>query len=156
MKWGIVMVLGKNKKKKQRVLKLNLDRTFEETKIERDGGKLKDGNNTINFEPSAVFDEKKKRHWWQSKRKLVLYVENTTKALKFKDVPNTEGKAKLAMDDFNPFWTMKEAKEFVERQVAEAIKERKPMTMWQFIAFIALLVIILGVVVVGFSNMGAL
>ena len=156
-------MLGKKKQKKQRVLKLGLDRTFEEIKLNREAGQIKDGEGTVMFEPAAVFDERNKRRF-RKKRKLVIYVEGTTEALKFKPITDAEGKPeldaqgnpKLGMDDFNPFWTVRQSKEFVARQVADTLEQHKPMTWTQFILFFALLAIILGVVVTGFSNMGAL
>jgi hypothetical protein len=43
---------------KQRAIKLNLNRTFTEKEFEQsDAMHIKDGNNTVTFEPACVFDE---------------------------------------------------------------------------------------------------
>lgn len=149
---------GKNKKEKQRVLVLNLDRTFEEKTLPREGGQIEDKQGAkVNFSPDCVFDEKDKKRL-RKKRKLVLFVEGTTQALKFKETkdPTDPENPKLQLDDLNPFWTVRQAKEFVDKQITESLEQHKPMTWLQYIIMLAVMVIILGVVVMGFSNMGAL
>jgi hypothetical protein len=151
------MKLLKKKKKKQRVIRLNLDRTLTHMNLTSPAaGKVKDPDTKqlVNFSPECIFEDTKKKRFTKTKR-FIMYVEGTTQALKFKEVPDPDpDKPKLAMNDFNPFWTIREAKEFVDKQVSLAIENMKPMTMWQFAFVIILLIAILGAVVFGFNNIG--
>lgn len=146
---------AKRKQKKQRAIRLNLDGTFDEKKFKRDGGKLQDGSNEVLFQPACVFTENKKRGALRGKRKLLLFVEGTRQALKFQAVKDKAGKVKLVMKDPLPFWTMGEAAEFVDKKVTESLMRHKPMTWAQFIILLVPIIILLFVVFMGFSNMGA-
>lgn len=148
------MLKKKTKIHKQEVIQLNLDNTCDFLKLNRDGGKLKDGTTTtVDAPPMCTFTENK-GHFWRRPRKIVLYVQGTTKALKFKAV-NVDDKTKLEMDDMNPYWTQKEAREFVAKEVAEARKKHKPMTWGQFILLAIPVVVILVLVLKVALQVGA-
>lgn len=147
----------KKQKKKQRVIKLNLDNTFEEKVLTRQGGKIDDGGGTVIFTPRNVFIEKKKRGFFKKQRRLVIYAEGTRNALKFKEVEKLpDGKSKLEMDDLNPFWTQGEAAEFVHKETADSLKSHKPLTWSQFIIILIPTIICLGLLFKIGSHIGAI
>lgn len=136
--------MGKQKiKTKQKCIRLNLDRTFDEVSLPREGGMIHDGEDRILMQPAAVFTERKGR-LLRGKRHIILFVKGTSEALKFKEVVTEKG-TEISMDDPNPFWTMKDSARFVEKKIAESLKENKPMTWLQFI----LLLIPLGITCFG-------
>lgn len=121
---------------KQKVIEIYLDRTFEEKKVEFDRNKLKPRKkDEVFFEPASVFTERK--HGFLSKlkgsRNLVFYVNGALNALKFAE----------KTDAMEPFWTKKEAKEFVDKETAKSLTKFKPLTIWEFIIILAILIIIL-------------
>jgi hypothetical protein len=125
----------KKNKQKQRVIRLNLDNTFIEKTVKRDGAFMHDGQNKIMMQPACVFFEKKRVGLFKKPRRIVLYVEGARNALKFKSI--TEGKESTnSLDDPMPFWTQREAKEFVAKETQESLKKHKPLTWSQFIIFL--------------------
>jgi len=128
---------------KQRAIKLNLNRTFEEKKFGCDRNIVKDGDNTVIFEPACVFSEKKTKflgfipRFWRGARNLVLFVDGAVNALKFGEVT----------EEMNPFWTQKEEKKLVKNEMKKSLTKHKPMTWMQFIillipiGFIAILLL---------------
>lgn len=114
---------------KQRAIKLNLNRTFEEKKFGCDRNIVKDGNNNVTFEPSCVFSEKKRKlfglipRFWKGSRNLILFVDGAVNALKFGEVK----------EEMNPFWTQKEERELVKREMKKSLAKHKPMSWMQFI-----------------------
>lgn len=151
----------KRQKIKQRVIKLNLDNTFDETTLTREGGKITDNGGTVIFTPRHVFVERKKRPL-KARRRIVIFAEGTREPLKFKEVelPKGEvdetGKPKLKMDDINPYWTQGEAKEFVNKETADSLKKHKPMTWAQFIILLIPIVVCLLILLKIASQVGAL
>ena len=109
---------------KQRAIKLNLDRTFEEKSFKRDRNIIKDGKNTINFEPMCVFSEKKSRwRFWRGARHIIVFVDGAVKALRFGKVT----------EEMKPFWTQEEEKKLIKREMKKSLAEHKPMSWMQFI-----------------------
>lgn len=114
---------------KQRAIKLNLNRTFEEKKFGCDRNIVKDGKNNIMFEPACVFSEKKRKlfgvipRFWKGARHLILFVDGAVKALKFAEVT----------ENMNPFWTQEEEEKLIEREMKKSLAKHKPMTWAQFI-----------------------
>ena len=114
---------------KQRAIKLNLNRTFEEKSFGCDRNIVKDGGNTVTFEPASVFSEKKSKflgfipRFWKGARHLILFVDGSVNALKFGEVT----------DEMNPFWTQKEEKKLVKREMKKGLASHKPMSWAQFI-----------------------
>lgn len=145
-------------KKKTRVLKLYLDKTFEECKKPYEVGKIKDDKNEIFFSPECVFIERKRQNPLKAKRKIILYVEGTRKALRFKETPDPEDlmKKQKVLEDPNPFWTMRESAEFVDKQISSSLEEHKPLTWTQFLILAVPVVLVLFICLMGFSNLGAL
>lgn len=112
--------------KKQRAIKLNLNRTFEEKKFPCDRNIIKDGKNEALFEPACVFTEEKRKFlkiFGGKARNLIFFVEGARNALRFGETT----------DKMNPFWTMEEAEEFIEKEIAKSLAKYKPMTWGQFI-----------------------
>lgn len=122
---------------KQRCIKINLDNTFEELTLKRDGAIVKEGKNEIIIEPRNVYTEKKKGRlgFLKKARKIILFVENTRYALKFKEwnppQPNKDGKIPESPNDLVPFWNMGEAQEFVDKKVTESLEKYKSMSWLQ-------------------------
>jgi len=137
------------------VFKLNLDRTFEEVKLKVASGKITDGKNVVLFEPACVFHERNKP-FFRARRKIVLFVDGARNALKFKPVPDAKDKESLTMDDFNPFWTMGESAEFVDKEITKSLMKHKPMTWAQFVIVLIPVLITLGIVVKLALQFGAL
>lgn len=137
------------------MFKLNLDRTFEEVKLKVASGKITDGKNVVLFEPACVFHERKKP-FFRARRKIVLFVDGTRKALKFKSVVDTDKKESLSMEDLNPFWTMGESAEFVDKEITKSLMKHKPMTWAQFVIVLIPVLVTLGIVVKLALQFGAL
>ena len=135
----------KTKTQKQRCIRLNLDGTFDEIMLPRDKGIIRDGEDRINMQPACVFSERKKRGFFRTRRRIVLFVQGTANALKFKNVEITKSDGSKeptqTIEDLNPFWTMGEAAQFVEKKIAESLDEHKPMTWIQFIILLVPLAI---------------
>jgi len=118
---------------KQRAIKLNLNRTFVEKNFSCDRNLVKDGGDTIAFEPASVFSEKKRKflgfipRFWKSARHIIVFVDGAVQALKFGEVK----------EDMNPFWTQKEEKELVRREMKKSLATHKPMSWAQFIIVLA-------------------
>jgi len=146
----------RKKMKKQRVLCLNLDGTFDEKKLKRDAGIVYDGKNEVMMQPACVFTERNKRSLFRGRRKIVLFVEGTRRALKFRYVKDKDGKEKIELEDPQPFWTMREAKEFVAKETAKSLVKHKPMTWMQFVIILVPVLITLGIVVKLAMTFGAL
>lgn len=114
---------------KQRAIKLKLNKTFEEKNFSCDRNIVKDEKNTVTFEPMNVFSEKKNKllgvipRFWRGSRNLILFVDGATQALGF-------GKT---TKDMNPFWTQKEEKELVKREMKKSLATHKPMSWAQFV-----------------------
>jgi len=114
---------------KQKAIKLNLNRTFEEKKFGCDRNIVKDGKNTVAWTPACVFSEKKTKalgfipRFWRGARHLILFVDGAVNALKFGEVT----------EDMNPFWTQKEERELVKREMKKSLATHKPMSWMQFI-----------------------
>jgi len=114
---------------KQRAIKLNLNRTFEEKGFDCDRNIVKDGKNTVAFEPMNVFSEKKTKvlgiipRFWKSARNLILFVDGAVNALKFAEVT----------EEMKPFWTQDEEKKLVKREMKKSLAEHKPITWTQFV-----------------------
>ena len=88
----------------------------------------------MEFEPLCVFSENKpRRAFWRGAKSLVLYVDGQLRAVRFGAVT----------DELQTAWTKKESAEFVNKQIAKALQEVKPIKMWQFAVIMALLVFIL-------------
>lgn len=121
--------------KKQRAIKLNLNRTFEEKTYPCDRNKVKVGKKeTVTFEPACVFsEEKSKLRFWKRARHLIVFVDGAKNALKFSEVT----------DEMMPFWTVKEVTELVNKLVAKARLKFKPMTWGQVILIAILLIIVI-------------
>ncbi len=122
---------------KQRAIELYLDNTFEEKGFPFDSGKLKVGKkDDVQFEPICVFTERKPRRcFWRGARKLLFFVDGTVQAIRFSKT----------LEEFQTFWTKKESKEFVDKAIATAVNEVKPMKTWQFFVIIGLLIAIFAV-----------
>lgn len=119
---------------KQRAIKLLLNRRYEEKKFSTDRNILKDGDNQTAFEPACVFYEKKPRwKFWRGSKDIVLFVEGAVNALRF-------GKTTKNM---NPFWTQKEEKTLVRREMKKGLASHKPLTWTQFIILMIPIVVIL-------------
>lgn len=146
---------GKHKAKKLRAIRLNLDGTFDERKFKRDGAKLFDGSNEVLFNPASIFTENKRLGILRPKRRMLLFVEGTRQALKFKYTKEKGKTAKPSMDDPNPYWTMGEAAEFVDKKVTESLMRHKPMTWAQFVIILIPVILLLFITFFGFSSMGA-
>jgi len=119
---------------KQRAIKLNVNRTFEEKTYPVDANNMKVGkDDDVKFLPENVFSEVgvSRFKFWKKARALVIFVDGQTKALAF-------SKATKAMQTL---WTKKEATEHTKKQVAKARLKMKPMT-WGQVILIALLLII--------------
>jgi len=115
---------------KQRAIKLNLNRTFEEKNYPCDRNHMKvDKGDLVDFEPACVFTEKKGKllrvipRFWKGTRNLVLFVDGAKNALRFSKTTK----------EMMPFWTKKESGEFVNKQVARSLTQYKPMKWAQFI-----------------------
>ena len=114
---------------KQRAIKLNLNRTFEEKSFNCDRNIVKDGGNTVVFEPACVFNEKKTKflrfipRFWRGSRNLILFVDRAVNALRFSKVTK----------EMNPFWTQKEEKKLIKKEMKKSLAEHKPMSWAQFI-----------------------
>jgi len=135
----------KRKVRKQNTIKLFLDNTFEEKGLPVDRNKIKDGKG-VEFEPICVFHERKPRRvFWRSPRHLILFVDGALKALRFKKGDTT----------MMPFWTKKEAGEFVNMEIAKSLTQLKPMTWGQFIVLLIPLAISLIILIKIALTMGA-
>lgn len=145
----------KQKTRKQRAIRLNLDNTFDEIKIDREMGKLNDGQSKMIFTPAHVFVERKKP-MFKNRRRIIIYPEGGTKPIKFKEVTIPDGKKAAELDDVVPFWTQAEAREFVHKETTDSLKKHKPMSWAQFIIILIPCIIILGVVLKIASQVGAL
>lgn len=137
------MTKRKARKNKQRVLRLNLDKTFDEIKLSRENGQVKDGDNKVLMQPADVFTERKSP-MYRGKRRIVLYVEGTQKPIRFKTVKVNDGKEKAEVEDMNPFWTVGEAKEFVNKTTTDSLRKNKPFTNMQVAVMAILLIIVIG------------
>jgi len=90
---------------------------------------IQDGKNTIVFQPASVFSEEKRKlfgiipRFWKSARHLIVFVDGAVEALKFARVTKT----------MNAFWTQKEEKELIKREMKKSLAKHKPMTWAQFI-----------------------
>jgi len=125
---------------KQRAIKLNLDRTFEEKNYPRDVNKIKVGKkDNVAFEPACVFSERKKKKWkfiprfWSGTRNLILFVDGAKNALKFSKVT----------EEMMPLWTKKEASEHVKKQIAKARLKFSPITWGKTILIVVLIIIVI-------------
>lgn len=142
------MKLKGKKKKKQLCLKLNLDNTFDEVALPRENAQIKDGTNNVTMQPACIFVERKKPRF-RARRRIILFVEGTARALKFKNVeidPKDPAKGqKPQLDDPQPFWTQGDAAQFVEKKIAESLEKRKPMTWGQVIILFVMMAVNLGI-----------
>lgn len=123
---------------KQRAIKLNLNRTFKEKSFPCDRNIVKDGKNKTLFEPACVFTEEKSKFlglFGRKGRNLIFFVEGARNALRF---------AKTT-EEMNPFWTMEEAQEFIEKEITKALAKYKPMTWAQFIIVLIPILVMLGI-----------
>lgn len=124
---------------------MNLDNTFEEKLVTRDGSQLMQDKERATMQPMNVFTEKKSR-LFRGRRKIVIIPEGTVHPLKFKRVetkkPNEKGKVVYTMDDPNPFWNMRDTAEFVEKKTAESLAKHKPMTWSQTLLIVAGLAVV--------------
>jgi hypothetical protein len=121
---------------KQRAIKLNLNRTFEETTFKCDRNILKVDKSTVGFTPVCVFSEKKPRfRFWRGARNLVFFVDGALHALKFSKVT----------DEMEPFWTKKDEEKLIEREMKKNLTQQKPMTWSQFIILLIPVLVILGI-----------
>lgn len=139
---------------KQRAIKLNLNRTFEEKDFPCDrnvitdqkGRVIKREIGKIEFEPAMVFSEIKPRwRFWRTARNLILFVDGAKKALQFSKVTK----------EMMPFWTKKEAKEFVNKEIAKSLTRFKALTIWEFIIILILLIVIIIISLKGALTIGA-
>ena len=122
---------------KQRAIKLNLNRTFDEKNFGCDRNIVKDGKNECKFEPMCVFDENKpKWKFWRGARHIILFVDGAVKALRF-------GKTTVNM---NPFWTQAEEEELIKREMKKSLAKHKPMSWAQFIILLVPMILIFIVV----------
>ena len=121
--------------RKQRAIKLNLDRTFDEKNFSGDVGKIYEEKNAeVQYEPVCVFSENKPKWvFWRSARHLIFFVEGALKALQF-------GKT---TEKLQTHWTKKESRTFVFKQITKALQEFKPMKWIQFILIFILLFVII-------------
>lgn len=132
---------------KQRAIKLNLNQTFEEKKFSCDRNLIKEGKNECEFEPVCVFHEKKSRwKFWRGARHLIIFVDGAVKALRF-------GKTTTNM---NPFWTQKEERELVKREMKKSLAKHKPMSWAQFIILLIPIGLIMIVLLKMATHIGAL
>lgn len=138
--------------KKQRVIRIFLDRTFEEKNYETDQNLVKYDGKETRFEPACVITERKSggSRWkfWRklkSARNLIFFVDGLTEAIRF---------AKTTKN-MQPFWTQKEAHEFANKMTRKALTEYKPMKWSQFIILLIVNLIVLGVVVLIGKRFGA-
>ncbi len=132
---------------KQRAIRLNLNRTFDEKNFPTGTGKIYDEKEEVNYEPICVFTENKSRwKFWKGARNLIFFVDGALHALKFKE----------KTDDLNPYWSKKEARLFVYKMIMKALQEFKPIKMWQFIILLIPNIIILFVLIRIASVIGAI
>jgi hypothetical protein len=133
---------------KQRTIRLYLDNTFEEKSVKFDGNKLKpEKNDEVTFEPICVFSERKPRfRFWRGTRRLAFFVDGCVKALRFG----------TTTEEFQTYWTKKEARELVHKEIAKALTEYKPIKTWQFVVIIGFLLVQLLVLIRIANILGAL
>jgi len=124
---------------------LKPNKTFEERNFDAEVNKVKygkGGNTETRFEPVCVFSEEKTKalgfipRFWRGRRNLIFFVENCVKAIKFKETT----------EEIQAFWTQKEAKEVVKKEIAKSLIKHKPMTWGQFIILLIPIGIILAFV----------
>ena len=134
--------------KKQRAIKINLNRTFDEKNFKTDVGKIYEEKGLeVGYEPACVLSENKPKWvFWRSARHIILFVEGAVKALKFKE----------AGKDLQPFWTKKESRLFVRKEITKALQEFKPMKWSQFILIFIPVVFILILLIRIAMTVGAL
>jgi len=125
---------------KQRAIKLNLNRTFVEKDFPSDVGQLKAGkHDKVAFTPACVFSEEKTKfmgfipRFWKGARNLIFFVDGAKNAMKFSKVT----------DKMMPFWTKKEADEYIKKQIAKARLKFKPLTWGQVILLAVLLIVVI-------------
>ena len=122
---------------KQRAIEVYLDSTFVEKEFSTDNNVIRpEKNEEVRFTPSCVIHER--RSWSRFKfyrhpRDLVFFVKGTVEAIKFSE----------NLKEMNPFWTMKEATDFVHKQILKSLSEHKPMTWTQFILILIPILIIM-------------
>jgi len=125
---------------KQRAIKLNLNRTFEEKNFPCDRNIIKAGKkDKVAFEPVCVFSEKKTKflrvipRFWKIPRNLIVFVDGAKNALKFSEVT----------DEMMPFWTKPEAIEHVDKEIAKARVKEQLITWGKAILIVILLIIVI-------------
>jgi len=125
---------------KQRAIKLNLNRTFEEKDLPCDRNIVKVGKkDKVAFEPICVFSEKKTKflrvipRFWKIPRNLIIFVDGAKNALKFKGVT----------EEMMPFWTKPEATEHVNKEIAKARVKESLISWGKAILIIILLFVVI-------------
>jgi len=122
---------------KQRGIQLHKDNTFSEKKFPADQQIVKPTKDEeCIFAPLNVFAERKtwsKFKFWRTKRHLIFFVEGIPKALGWNEL----------REGMNPFWTMKEARDFVHKYASKTLVEQKAIKTWQFIVILMILFFIL-------------
>ena len=110
---------------KQRSIRLNLNNTYDEKGFDL-------AKEKVDYEPICVFTENKpRRAFYRGTRTLTFFVNGTVKAIRFaKDTTEIQSR-----------WTMKESEEFVEKEIAKAHAELKPIKTWQFVVIMVFLVL---------------
>jgi len=117
-----------------------LNRTFVEKNFPSDVGVIKAGkSDKVRFTPACVFSEEKTKfmgfipRFWKGARNLILFVDGAVNAVEFSKVTT-----KLM-----PYWTKKEADEYIKKQIAKARLKFKPLTWGQVILLAVLLIVVI-------------
>lgn len=124
-------------KQKQRAIEVFLDKTFVEKEFSSDNNLIHpEKGEEVRYTPACVISER--RSWsrfkfWRHPRDLIFFVKGTVEAITFSE----------NLKELNPFWTMKEAKDFVHKQILKSLTEHKPMTWAQFILILIPILIIM-------------
>ncbi len=111
------------RKPKNRVIKLNLDKTYEEAMTVCEEGKIDwSKKKKPEYEPDAVFRPQHRGRLFR-KPQLILFGEGCSEAYKFDK--KTKG--------LQTHWTEEEAQRVQEKQLALSIEKYKPFTWGQVI-----------------------
>lgn len=132
---------------KQKALKIHLNNTFDEKGFKVKEGVIFDGNDRVGYNPLCVLTENKpKRVFWRGAKTLILFVEGALNALRFME----------ATDKLQTYWSKDEASAFVEKMVALAGVEVKPLKTWQFLVIMLLLGIAIVIGALNLQKLGAI
>jgi hypothetical protein len=102
-----------------------------------DNNKLKIGDSTPNFSPLNFFEEDLKPIiFWRRPRRKLLWVEGMAKVLSFKELKDDVGELQW-------WWTNKEVRQYIKKEIAKAKMEVKPISRIEFVVILAFLIVII-------------